>query len=345
MILLFVSFFLKAQEESDCSKTLKNAQKVYDSGEIEKVEALLTNCLEDGFTRAQKTEALKLIVLANLFDDDLISADKNMIELLKTNPDFKPKSNDHQEIKSLYSKFRTDPLLIIDFMTGVNLSYGYLMTAYAVDHNSSYSSYFPKTGINGGFVAHYLIGKLWRVNTGFFYKNKKYNIYNTYNKVSGLDPEDTTVQVIDANVDISSIEIPFGISKEFGRTKLTPHVGVGGNFSTYFNSSHTLTRTYSDAAFAPIQGTAVDTKAQSSLLNISATANAGVRYKIGLTGKLIFDVRFNFGMWNQSRVNNRYENSTLLYEYYFIPDDFLLHNLSFNIGYSQLLYKPKKHKE
>ena len=60
IILLFTSFLLKAQEESDCAKTLKNAQKVYDSGEIEKVEALLISCLEDGFTRAQKTEALKV---------------------------------------------------------------------------------------------------------------------------------------------------------------------------------------------------------------------------------------------------------------------------------------------
>ena len=144
---------------------------------------------------------------------------------------------------------------------------------------------------------------------------------------------------------MSSVEIPFGFTKEFGRGKLRPHVGVGGSMAVYFDSKHTITRTYSDAAFAPVQGTAVSTKPQSSLFNISTSANAGVRYKIGVTGKLIFDCRFNFGMWNQTRVNNRYENAALLYEYYFIPDDFLLHNLSFNIGYSHLLYKPKKYKD
>ena len=144
ILLSFTTLLISAQEESDCAKTLKKAQKIYDSGEIEKVEELLLNCLEEGFDRSQKTEALKLIVLSNLFDDDLVSADNNMLKLLKANPDFIPKSNDHQEIKSLYAKFRTDPLIIIDFMAGVNLSYGYLMTAYAVDHNSSYSSYCPK---------------------------------------------------------------------------------------------------------------------------------------------------------------------------------------------------------
>ena len=196
--------------------------------------------------------------------------------------------------------------------------------------------------MNGGFVGHYLLKNLWRANAGFFYKTKEYGILNKYNLESGLAVEDTKDQTIDALVSIASIDIPFGLTKEFGRTKLTPHIGVGGSFSTYFKSTHTIQREYSDAAFAPEPETKVNTSDQSSLLNISVMANAGVRYKIGLTGKLIFDVRLGMGMMNQSRVNNRYENSQLLFQYYFLPDDFLLHNLSFNIGYSQLLYKPKK---
>ena len=342
ILLVLAALFLRAQETSDCSKTLKKAQRVYDAGEIEKVESMLQQCLKDGFTRAERTEALKLIILVNLFEDDPRSADNNMKRLLTINPDFKPKENDHQEIKDLYAKFRTDPLIIFDFMVGVNLSYGYLMTAYSVDHFNANSSYLPKVGINGGLIANYFLKESWRGNIGFFYRTKNYNIVNSYNVETDLTPEDELKQTIDANVNVTSIAIPFGITKEFGKRKLTPHVGIGGSFETYFNSSHTITRVYSDAAFAPEQGTAVDTEKQSSLFNISATTNAGVRYKIGLTGKLILDVRFGLGLWNQSRVNNRYENSQLLYQYYFVPDDFLLHNLSFNIGYSQLLYKPKK---
>ena len=338
---LFIAFFAKAQEVSDCSKTLKLAHKTYDAGEIEKVEELLLPCLENGFTRSEKTEALKLIIQANLFDDDLESADRNMKELLGVNPDFIPKENDHKEIKVLYAKFRTDPLLIIDFLAGVNLSYGYVLSSFEIDHNTpKKSAYTSEVGINGGAIANYLLKNLWRANLGFFYKSKKYSIGSTYNKNTNV--EDTIMQTIDAVVDVTSIEIPFGITKEFGRNKLVPHIGIGANLAAYLNSTHTIKREYSNADFAPVQGTSVNTISQSSLFNISTTANAGVRYKIGLTGKLIFDVRFNFGLINQSSENNRYENSQLIYQYYFIPDDFLLHNLSFNIGYSQLLYKPKK---
>ena len=110
---IFMAIFSIAQEDSDCSKTLIKAQRIYDSGEIEKVEQLIRACMEDGFTKAQKTDAYQLIILVNLFEDDMLKAELNMVELLKHNPDFKPKSNDHQEIKDLYKKFRTDPLLII----------------------------------------------------------------------------------------------------------------------------------------------------------------------------------------------------------------------------------------
>lgn len=348
-ILCFCCSLVHAQEISDCSKTLKKAQQIYDAGEIEKVEGTLEECLtNDGFTTAEKTEAIKLIIQAHLFDDNIVGAETRMIELLKTNPDFKPKGTDHQEIKELYKKFRTDPLWIIDFMGGVNFSYGYLLQDYTLDHNSpdldndaTYSDYDSKLGINAGLQVNYLIKNLWRVQSGFKYRTQNFTTDDGYNlKTFGTD---SAQQISDAIVSTSLIEIPLGITKEFGRKNIVPHIGFGTAVTYMIGSNHLLERTYLiDGAAAPATGTAVGTLQQNENLNFVTYLKTGLRYKIGATGKVIFDVKFNFGLLNQTSVKDRYANSELVYKYYFIPDDFLLHNLSFNVGYSQLLYKPKK---
>ena len=351
-ILFFISFLYataSAQETSDCSKVLKRAQKIYDTGEIEKVEGTLSECLESGgFTNAEKTEALKMIILCNLFDDNILEAEKNMISLLKTNPDFVPKPTDHQELKELYKKFRIDPLWIIDFMGGVNFTYGYLLQDYTLDHyspdlnnESSYSKYKSKLGINAGFQVNYLIKNLWRIQSGFTYRTQNFSTNDSYN-VKALG-SDSAQQISEAEVSTTLLEVPLGITKEFGRKNIVPHIGFGGAVTYLIGSNHLLERTYLiDGAAAPATGTAVSTLSQNQNLNFVTYLKTGLRYKIGLRGKVILDVKFNFGLLNQTSEDNRYSNSELIYKYYFVPDDFLLHNLSFNVGYSQLLYKPKK---
>jgi hypothetical protein len=346
IIACFISvFWANAQEDSDCSKTLKKAQQVYDKGEIEKVEELLNPCLQsDGFNRAEKTEALKLIILATIFDDNIATAENRMIELLKINPDFAPKSGDHQEIKDLYTKFRTAPLVIIDYTFGVNFTDGYVLKNYNVNPYTVNigALYAPKAGINVGASAHYLLKNKWRAGGGIYYKTQSFNIFDLHNKEYGGAVEDTNFQIIDTDVNISQLEIPFAISKEFGNKKLVPHLGLGAAFGIYLSSNHTIQRSYSLGNVAPQQGTPVNTIAQQRGYNFSGMLNAGVRYKAGLTGKLIFEVRMFTGLTNQTNEYSRYENRELLFKYYFVPDDFLLHNLSINVGYSQLLYKPKK---
>ena len=343
-ILLSINTF--AQEDSDCSKTLKKAQIIYDAGEIEKVEGMIQACIEDGFTKTEKTEAYKLLILVNLFEDNQPAAESKMIDLLKTNPDFKPKFNDHKEIKDLYAKFRTDPLFIIDFLGGVNFAYGYLLSDYSIDHSvsdlnneKSYSKYKAGLGVNGGFNVNYYIKNLWRVHSGFSYRTQSFTTDDTYGSIG---TSDSTQQITEAIVSTTVLEIPLGITKEFGRKVLTPHVGVGGAINYLIGSNHLLERQYLIEGAAPAQGPSIATLPETRNLNFAVYGKAGIRYKIGLTGKIIVEAKFNMNLLNQTNSNNRYQNSELIYKYYFLPDDYLLHNLSFSVGYSQLIYKPKK---
>ena len=343
--LVLMAIFSIAQEDSDCSKTLKKAQLTYDAGEIEKVEVMLKKCLEeDGFTLAEKTEAEKLIILSKLFEDDIPSAEIMMIDLLKINPDFKPKSNDHQELKDLYSRFRTDPLLILDYTVGLNFTDATISRYYTLNYESPYfKNYYTKIGANVGVVANYLITKNIRANLGINYKNQNFGIYEFFGyDGSGFEVDD--YQAIDAQININLLGFQLGATKEFGRRKVVPFIGTGIFIDAYLSSSHLIERSYqnNEASIANVTGPKVSSLALVKGNNSSIYSDIGLRYKIGLRGKLIFSIKTAVGINNQTYQNNRYNNPELVYKYYFIPDDYLLHNMSINIGYSQLIFKPKK---
>ena len=343
-ILSIFAFAAYAQEDSDCSKTLKKAQLVYDAGEIEKVEQMLVGCLENGFSSAEKTSALELIILVNLFEDDIPNAELNMIDLLSHNPDYTPKGNAHQEIKELYSKFRTDPLLIIDYTAGVNFTEANVLRYYTLNYNSPFEkNYSPQLGFNFGITANYLLTKGFRANGGAHFKNQNFGISELFG-FDGSDLEVDEHQKIEASVSTSQIGFQTGISKEFGRKKFVPHAGLGTMYDIYLNSFHQIERGYvnNDQSIGNVQGPRVDSKNLLNGNNLSVFADLGFRYKIGVRGKIIFSVKTSLGLINQTNTENRYLNPELVYNYYYLPDDYLLHNMSLNIGYSQLIYKPKK---
>lgn len=346
LIVLMSSFVVGvwAQEDSDCSKNLKKAQRVYDSGEIEKVEAMIAECMLDGFNFAEKTEGYVLIILVNLFEDNIPQAEVNMVELLKHNPDFRPKSSDHQELKDLYAKFRTDPLLIIDYTVGLNFTEASVLKYHTLNYESPYfKEYSPRVGAAIGIVGNYLLRNNFRANLGASYKFQNYEVYEFYGyDGSSFDTDDH--QLIDARVNTSLIGVQTGVTKEFGRRKLVPYAGLGGIFEIYTNSQHLIERSYvnSEASIGNVTGPSVNSLSLLNGYNLSALVDVGFRYKLGLKGKLIFSVKTSYGLVNQTFAASRYEDPELVYKYYFIPDDYLIHSMSVNIGYSQLIYNPKK---
>src|SRR5688572_27141366 len=68
------------EEEGECSVVLKQAQKMYDDGKIETIPQFMQACLSraDGFTREEKVQAYRLLVLSYLFQDNKAEADKHL---------------------------------------------------------------------------------------------------------------------------------------------------------------------------------------------------------------------------------------------------------------------------
>jgi hypothetical protein len=105
LILSCSVFILSGQE--DCSSKLVEAQRLYRQGLIEDIPQLLQPCIESGFTRAQRNEAYKILILAYLFDGNQYNAENTMVDFLKKNPEYEVMPNDPVEFISLFETFRT----------------------------------------------------------------------------------------------------------------------------------------------------------------------------------------------------------------------------------------------
>ena len=104
-------------QESDCLKTLKDAKDHYEQGLIDEIPNMLAGCMESGFTRAQKIEAYKLIILAYLFDDDQYEAEKTMDEFLRKFPEYEVMPSDPVEFVYLLESYKTASVYSINFLT------------------------------------------------------------------------------------------------------------------------------------------------------------------------------------------------------------------------------------
>src|SRR3972149_11036799 len=103
-LLFFVPPGIYSQE--DCSAKIQEAKKFYEMGMIEEIHQMLSPCIEYGFTRTQKIEAYKLIILSYLFDDDQFEAERSMLEFLKKFPEYEIIPNDPVEFVYLFDSYR-----------------------------------------------------------------------------------------------------------------------------------------------------------------------------------------------------------------------------------------------
>ena len=65
IFLLISAFFITSVfGQEDCLRSFQNARRLFDQGMIGEIPEMLAPCIESGFTRTQKIEAYKLIILA-----------------------------------------------------------------------------------------------------------------------------------------------------------------------------------------------------------------------------------------------------------------------------------------
>ncbi len=99
---LLITSVSNAFAQAVCGEqALKEADKLYQTGEFEKVESQLIPCLTHGFTDQEKVQAYRLLALSYLANDASDKARKMIEELLKINAGFEPAFFDPEEFTTL----------------------------------------------------------------------------------------------------------------------------------------------------------------------------------------------------------------------------------------------------
>jgi len=122
LFLIFAFFFISLSAQEDCLKSFQTARQLYDQGMIDDIHEILAPCIESGFTRTQKIEAYKLIILAYLFDDNQYAAERNMLEFLKKYPEYEVMPNDPVEFVYLFESYKTKAIFSMGVTFGPNLA-------------------------------------------------------------------------------------------------------------------------------------------------------------------------------------------------------------------------------
>lgn len=333
ILFLFASYGLsKAQD--DCSVHLKQAEKFYEDGAIDSIAPLIEPCMRSGFNQKERIQAYRLFVLINLYKDKHTQADSVMLKLLYYDPEYEAnRSIEEPEFLYLFDSFQTSPLWAYGFYMGVNFSNILTTEEYGVNNLNAPSLLKSTSAMSYHFGIKYnrFLMKKAELNIGLQFAQNKYKNTKTEYDFTNISFEETQTR----------LSLPLTISYDLNSNKIKPFIRAGISFGYLLDSKAKVIRSYTDASHAEIKGTDVELKKFRNPFNIWAIVGGGLKYKVK-RGNIFLDLKYNIGVFNQVKADERYNNTELIYKYYYIDNNFKINNLSISLGYMYLFYKPKK---
>ena len=329
-LLLFMRLSVNGQD--DCSNKLVEAQKLYKQGIIEEIPRMLKPCIENGFTRIQRNEAYKILILAYLFDGDQLNAENTMIEFLKKNPEYEVMPNDPAEFISLFETFRTLSVFSFGLKIGPNFTDPRIIEHFTTG-NSEYTK--SKNILGGGYqigisLNRYISKKMF-LNLGLNYVHNSYKFTDEF--TTNVNSELPVSSISSLKESMDRYEIPLSVGYEFEYGALNYFLRAGASLSKIGSVSGIPEF---ETAGAKISMTGF----RKSIL-YSCHIGAGAKYKIP-RGYLVLDIRYHYGLNNIVKSDLRYENTELNVKYHYLDDDFSIKSLSVEFGYYFSFYQPKK---
>jgi len=338
LLILLLSLFtvvVLPQETSTCAENLKNAQTLFDNGQVQQVPAMLQECLRSGFKQEEELAAYKLIIQTFLFQDKNAEADSAMLSFLKKYPEYLLSPTDHSSFVHLYNNFNVDPVVQVVIRLGTNLPF---LTF--VDTKT-----FSAQQVAGKYTTNAL--NLFGSLEAKFALNSKLelNIEGGYSQLSFTNREDfQEFGIVNYSEVQHRIEIPLTATynfASFGSFTAYARAGTG----TAFNFSSTARNVSFESndliTFSSLKSPEISRNDSRIKMDILVQAGGGIKLKIP-RGYVNFEIRTNVGLYNQ--VLRGGASATQLEGYYYRDDDFNLNSVNFSFGYTQIFYKPSKRK-
>jgi hypothetical protein len=337
LVIMPVTGIAQEAEVGSCAEKLQTAQNLFDRGQVEQVAGLLQECLKSGFTREESLTAYKLIIQTYLFEDELEKADSAMLDFLKRNPEYELSETDHSSFVHLFNTFQVKPVVQISLHFGSNLPFTTFVVQKSVPGIPTKGEYSaPAFNLYGSIEAKFKMSEKIELNfeTG-------------YSQITFINKEDFAgLGKTTYTEKQSRIEVPLSATYNIAKLgKFTPYARLGAGPALMLSTVATTEFKGFDQNGDDNTGSDIDRKDSRYALDIFGQAGAGMKLKTR-GGYMFFEVRGNFGMFNQAKRSDLpdYMHTTdeLRTYYKYADDDFNLNVLNFSIGYTQIFYKPSK---
>ncbi len=337
-----------AQTDPVCLQALRSARASYEQGRLQELEYTLQGCL-DKFSKAEKVEAYKLLVLTYIYLEEPAQADKAMISLMSADHFFEiNEGTDPAEFVNLYKKFRKDPIFSIGLRgsfltTNVNVQNHYYIFgngqgtgSFSSNQKLVFGLAFEKVLLKDKLV---LAPEFMLSERSFTYANN--NIFGTDNVAQ---PTSLTAQISQQLLQLNLIgQYPF--KKKFANNFFQPYAGAGLSTSYLLSSNFEEAELNVEPGFEDVSGAPLDNTLNYKTLNFSAILLAGVKFKVTEL-YVTADVRYYWGLNNVVNTEKRYsqqgKNVEILNRYGYVNNDFSINQAAFTIGLIYPYFKPKK---
>jgi hypothetical protein len=330
-----------AGQDKSCSYTLKEAQRLYQQGLIKDIPSTLQSCLEKGFTRREKQDAYKLILLCLLYDDNQAGADSAMSKFLKKFPDYEINPTDPKEFVYLFNSYRNLPVLSVGVQLGINWSQVALVESYQMANTNGTPRKYKSGGIGTqyGIQLNTYVAPQIEIGVGALIANYKFS------SIDSVKYEAKTTQIIQAAETETRYEFPVYARYNFKPyKKFTPYARAGIVPAYTTAASVTLSRTFIGKAVQNnVPPVPYDILAWRKQFGIWAVAGGGVKWDLPPLGYAWIDVRYQVGL-SQMKVNAdaKFADTDIGSKYYYRSDNFRLNNIGASVGFSFSFYKPTK---
>jgi hypothetical protein len=336
---MFLFPWKKVTAQDNCLNTLKQAKQLYEQGLIDDIPKILSNCMQSGFTRAQRIEAYKLIILTYLFDDNQFEAEKSMDDFLHKFPEYEVTPNDPVEFVYLLESYKTSLLYSLNLFIGPTFTNRRIMEPYStLDQNQTTLTNQTGTGFQFGIGLCRNLRKSLNIDIDLLYAIHNYS----YSKETNIQLNTEKLQFVNvsAKEKTNQICIPVSSTYGFGKGDFNYFARLGGEIGFITKSTVSLERS-SDVI--SISENNYNLEKHRQKYYYAMLAGAGIEYKVP-RGFLVLDIRYHLGLNNMIVSQERYSDPTLLSKYFYIDDDFALDYLSINIGYNFSFYQSRKKK-
>jgi len=319
----------------DCGDALDRAGKSYEEGNLREVIATLAPCVEGGMSSGDQWQAYRLLALAHLFLDEPQQADTAISRMLAINPRYQPNpARDPIEFIRPLQSFGAYPRVFAGLKAGINYTGREITRAFNVAGLRDFT-------VENKFTLGSDIGVMMDLNISPSIALSSEALYSSLN----FSNTTTNLMTITRNYTerLTYLTLPLMMKYRIGDWSIEPYVYGGYYVQILLGASSDIegvrSTTGADTVEIPdeLKKPLVDnglraTEDRRNVLGHGLMAGAGAVYKLG-DGALVFDVRYQHGLAQVVKPDQRFSDPETLFKYFYIDDDFRLRDLSITIGY------------